>query len=154
MFPQRAKEICVCRDVNNCVYWYDLRRNDTCFVHVKKWTNWMKISFKSFEKCIWNLYLEFESISAWCHVLCWQVLHLIQSLLHFLVTCLWKCTIFSNSLSPIGWNFSKIMPFEVIAKNALFLWNFNTQRCLTLLKSFKATFYSSFTKIISCLKSF
>ena len=40
--------------------------------------------------------------------------------------------------------------FESIAENALFLWNFNTQRCLTLLKTFKATFYSSFTKIFSC----
>ena len=38
----------------------------------------------------------------------------------------------------------------MIAENALFLWKFNTRRCLTLSKNFKATFYWSFTKIISC----
>ena len=42
------------------------------------------------------------------------------------------------------------MLFKVIAENALFLWNFNTQKCLTFLKTFKATFYSLFTKKISC----
>ena len=40
------------------------------------------------------------------------------------------------------------MSSEAIAENALFFLNFNTQRCLTLLKTFKATFYSLFTKII------
>ena len=40
----------------------------------------------------------------------------------------------------MGWNFSKIMPFDVIAENALFLWNFNTQ----------GNFLFIFTKIISC----
>ena len=52
--------------------------------------------------------------------------------------------------STHGLKFLKIMSFEVTAENALFLCNFNTQRCLTLLKTFKATFYSTFTKIISC----
>ena len=44
----------------------------------------------------------------------------------------------------------KIMPLQAIDKNALILWIFRTQRCLTLLKTFKTHFYSLFTKIVSC----